>query len=86
MLSTHAWGIAIYRNPDFAPYRKVRPDGTFWNNQPEFIKDAYLKRGFVTFEWDGQHFQACQSPNGIYYEGVIEQINNGGLVNGSGDR
>lgn len=56
--STHTWGIAIDLNPDKAPLGED-PSG-----QPDFIVQAFKKRGFV---WggefnrpDGMHFQAAR--------------------------
>lgn len=76
-LSTHSWGISIDMNPQLAPYRKKDKNGRWINNQPQFITDAFLKRGFVTFPWDGMHFQAClsESKYAIYDKDVIQEIN-----------
>ena len=60
-LTTHAWAIAIDLNPQLAPYRvKEKTTGEWMNEQPDFIRDAFLDRNFVTFPWDGMHFQACE--------------------------
>jgi hypothetical protein len=53
-LSTHSWAISWDQNPHLGPYK-----GT--NNQPQFIIDAFINRGFVSFPWDGMHFQAVKS-------------------------
>lgn len=73
--STHAWGIAIDLNPDLAPYNEKDDQGRWVNNQPAFIRNAFIERGFVTFPWDGMHFQAADSERGIKNEKVIEEIN-----------
>ena len=52
-LSMHSFGIAIDLNPHLGPLGG--PD-----NQPEFIKRAFLRRGFVTFPDDTQHYQAAK--------------------------
>ena len=56
-LSTHSWGIAIDLNPELAPY------GGDPSGQPEFIVEAFKKRGWNWGgDWktpDGMHFQAC---------------------------
>lgn len=56
-LSTHSWGIALDLNPHIAPM------GERNHQQPEFIVDAFLKRGFYWGgNWlypDAMHFQAC---------------------------
>lgn len=57
--STHTWAISIDLNDHWAPYRKKDESGFWVNNQPSFITDAFIERGFVTFPWDGMHFQAC---------------------------
>lgn len=55
--STHRWAIAIDINPHRGPLGET-PD------MPDFIVDAFEKRGFVwggRFERpDGMHFQACK--------------------------
>jgi len=57
LLSTHSWAIAIDINPHLCPL------GADPARQPEFIVEAFVRRGF---EWggrwkrpDGMHFQAC---------------------------
>ena len=52
LLSTHSWGIAIDINPQLGLYLGE-------DNQPQFIKDAFEKRGFVNLERDTMHFMAC---------------------------
>ena len=75
-LSTHAW-CAIDLNPHLAPYNKKDKNGQWVNNQPEFITEAFLKRGFVTFVHDMMHFQAVLSSSkwAVYYQDVITKIN-----------
>lgn len=55
-LSTHSWGIAVDYCPSLGPWGGV-------NRVPQFILDAFEKRGFVNGRnWkpsDGMHFQAC---------------------------
>ena len=77
LLTTHAWCISIDLNPDLGPYRKRDKNGQWVNNQPEFITEAFLKRGFVTFPWDMMHFQAVlsSSKSAVYYQDVITKIN-----------
>jgi len=57
-LSVHAWAAAIDVNPHRGPYGK-KPD------MPQFIIDAFKKRGFVWGgDWkiqDGMHFQAVRN-------------------------
>lgn len=76
-LSTHSWGIAIDLNPHKAPYRLKRENGSWVNDQPVFIREAFLKRGWVSFLHDGMHFQAAQSmsSNAIYHRALIKDIN-----------
>lgn len=56
-LSTHTWAIAIDLNPSLAPLGED-PTG-----QPDFIVEAFEKRGFIWGgRWsrpDGMHFQAA---------------------------
>lgn len=57
-MSTHTWAIAIDLAPDIAPL------GADPSGMPDFIVDAFEKRGFVWGgHWDrpdGMHFQACR--------------------------
>jgi len=80
VLTTHAWCVAIDMNPHLAPYRRKDNEGNWINRQPEFITNAFLKRGFVTFVHDGMHFQAVMSlsKSAVYYGDVIGKINGGG--------
>ena len=51
--STHSWGIAIDVNPHLGPLGGP-------NQQPEFIVQAFTRRGWVWLgDADGMHFQAC---------------------------
>jgi len=52
-LSVHSWGVAIDINPQLAPL------GVRKHKQPQFIIDAFTKRGFINIPDDVQHFQAC---------------------------
>lgn len=52
-LSTHAFGIAIDINPDLGPYNVKE------HKQPQFIIDAFEKRGWLNLVHDRMHFQAC---------------------------
>jgi hypothetical protein len=47
------------------------------NNQPDFITKAFLNRGFVTFPWDGMHFQGvlAQSSLAVFFPQVLKKIN-----------
>lgn len=78
-LSTHSWAIAADHNPHLAPYKQKNPDGSWRNNQPPFIQEAFTKRGFISFPWDGMHFQAVQplSSKAICDWNVIKEINGG---------
>lgn len=75
-LSTHSWGAAIDLNPHLAPYRQ-KENLKWMNHQPDFIRDAFINRGFVSFPWDAMHFQAVLSfsANRICNENVIHEIN-----------
>ena len=77
MLTTHAWCIAIDMNPHLGPYRQRDGNGQWINNQPEFITEAFRKRGFTTFPWDMRHFQAVvsSSKSAVCYWDVIQKIN-----------
>jgi hypothetical protein len=79
-LTTHAWAVSIDMNPHLAPYKFVSVEAGeeyYVNNQPDFITKAFLSRGFVTFPWDGMHFQAvlAHSIFAIYHADVIKKIN-----------
>lgn len=52
-LSVHSWGIAIDINPQLAPM------GIEKHKQPQFIIDAFERRGFLHIKDDAMHFQAC---------------------------
>ena len=52
-LSTHAWPIAIDLNPHLGPF------GSRIHKQPQFIIDAFTRRGWENLEHDRMHFQAC---------------------------
>ncbi len=69
-LSTHSWACSFDINPHLGPYKGE-------NKQPQFIIDAFIKRGFTTFPWDGMHFQAVQSKNlkAICDRDLIQKIN-----------
>ena len=77
VLTTHAWCISIDLNPHLGPYRQKDKSGQWVNNQPEFITEAFLKRGFVSFTHDMMHFQAVlsSSKGAVYYQDVITKIN-----------
>lgn len=55
-LSTHSWGIAIDINPHLGPL------GIKNHKQPQFIIDAFEKRGFFSGRHfaDAMHFQGCR--------------------------
>ncbi len=58
-LSTHSWGISIDINPHLGPCDwKSYKEGNYKDNQPDFIKEAFTKRGFINLPWDTMHFQA----------------------------
>ncbi len=60
-LSTHSWGISIDINPHLGPCNwGAYKEGKYIDRQPDFIKQAFIKRGFVNLPWDTMHFQAMQ--------------------------
>lgn len=59
-LSVHAFGAAIDINPHLSPYRLRGYDGNWVNRQDDVYVEAFLERGFVTYPYDGMHFQACK--------------------------
>jgi hypothetical protein len=81
--STHAYGIAVDRNPKLGPL-----DWQAWkidrypNRQSAIIISAYHRRGFVSLPWDMMHFQACVLPlklkgeKGIRYERHVKSALN----------
>jgi len=77
VLTTHAWCVAIDMNPHLGPYRQRDNNGRWINNQPGFITEAFLTRGFVTFPWDMMHFQAVlsSSKSAVCNWNVIKKIN-----------
>lgn len=60
-LSTHSWGISIDINPHLGPYDyPAYKSGDYENKQPDFIMEAFMKRGFISLPWDTMHFQALK--------------------------
>jgi len=58
-LSVHSWGVAIDINPHLGPYDySAYKAGAYIDRQPDVIKQAFIKRGFVNLPWDTMHFQA----------------------------
>jgi hypothetical protein len=63
-LSTHSYGISLDMNPKLGPYEpNLYRIGKYKNKQPDFIIDAFEKRGFVNLPWDRMHFQAVKHPS-----------------------